>query len=164
MARLYPQRVQHGFQQLGGAPLDEFHPTGAILFLTAIGGLALFAAGVVLCVWGVRNFDEDVLEHFWVPLILLGFGGYLAWRGWHLWGQELMLCPNGLLLRTGSEVRLCRWDDIKRVEQQKGKRSGNSWRLDPLHTPAIGKLMAALRERCQDRKIPWNVVEKKESE
>ncbi|MBY0228472.1 MAG: solute carrier family 23 protein [Gemmataceae bacterium] len=169
--RVYPQRVQHGFQQLGGPPLDEFFPNNAVLFLTGIGGWIMLGAGVFAVVWGIRNFEEDVLELWWVPLILLGLGAYLAWRGWHLWGQELMVCPNGLLLRTGSEVRLCRWDDIKRVEQQKGKqvyeivrKKGESWHLDPLHTPRIGKLEAALRAGCQDRKIPWTLVEKKEAE
>src|SRR5437764_1115254 len=91
MARLYPQRVQHGFQQLGGAPLDEFFPNPLVLFLTGVGGWVLFAVGAVLLVWGIRNFDEDVLEFFWVPFIPLGLGAYLAWRGWHLWGQELLL-------------------------------------------------------------------------
>ena len=167
--RLYPQRVQHGFQQLGGPPLEDFAANGAIVFLALVGGLALLAAGVVLAAYCFRNFDSDLWEYLlWAPLILLAAGGYFAWRGWSLWGQELMVCPRGLLLRDGSDVRLCKWEDIRRIEEagkqdyQIVRKKGDSWHLDSLHTPKIGKLEARLRQEAQARKIPW--TKKKEAE
>jgi hypothetical protein len=129
-------------------------------------GLLIAAAGVGVCILGLYDLD-DIAEWGALGLVLIAFGVGLAWKMWTVWGQRILLCPGGLVRQRGLQVKPCRWEQIKVIQETEGKTTydifisnGSSWPLDEDHTQEI----ARLRERGKQHSVQWEVRKEKKAE
>jgi hypothetical protein len=166
--RLYPQRLQNAFMQVG-EPDAEFRPWPGRLLARMLQGLILGAAGVGILVQGFLHLD-NIVECLLGGLVLVAIGAVMALKMWTIWGECFLLCPKGLVRRRGLRVLACRWQQIKMITEKEGEQSyqivvahGDPWELDADHTREVAVLAAKLRELSHRHHIRWE-VKKKEKE
>jgi hypothetical protein len=168
--RIYPQRLQNAFMQVG-EPEAEFRPFVGRLLGRVLLGLLIAAAGVGLCIVGVLYLADDLVECLVFGVMLVAFGLAIAWKMWSIWGQCFLVCPGGLVRQRGLQVKTCRWEQVRVIQETEGKTAyqifvanGPSWPLDEDHTRQIADLVARLRQRAQKHSIKWEMVKPKKAD
>ena len=157
--RIYPQRLQYAFVRVGGEPEAEFRPLPLRLGAIMVGGFVLVLVGVAVCLFGLSEEDWEVIV---LGLGVGGFGLFLGWATWGLWGQQILVCPGGLVRQRGRRVDCLLWADVKQVVQKKGSSSyhlvvhkGKDWSLDANQAQQFARLIDCLRRLTEKHSIPW---------
>jgi hypothetical protein len=163
--RYYPQRLQYAFVQVGGQPEAEFRPYPLRLIAGIVVGLVAVAGGLWLCLFGISEEESGLIV---TGLVVAGFGLALAWGMYRVWGEQLYVCPGGLVRRRGARLECRRWADVKEMVQKEGTssyrlvpRKGDDWTLDANHTQQIDDLIARIRRLSENHSITWTVEKKK---
>jgi hypothetical protein len=167
--------LEEVLEQLGGAK-EEFRPhPGNVVAARVIGPFTMIAGATI--VFFVLNRADLPQQKFY---LVLGFGGLLMIGGLGplFWSfrrssYRFLVCKDGLAEVQSGKNRVCRWDDITKVDeiermlpQYRLTSQRKTWTIfyrqnEKLHfdlqsVREIDRLVELVRTEANQRNIPWN--------